>query len=66
MRNHVNILSSLRAAGEKNWYDGAGEGRIMVGQTSMKKMKAGEIFVYTYEIFMFKRVKIAKVLILKD
>ena len=30
---------------------------IMGGRTFMKKMKAGEILIYTYKIFVFIRIK---------
>ena len=51
-RPDINNISPLRAAGEKNWQKGEGEGKVGVagGQTAIKRMKAREILVYTYKI----------------
>ena len=57
MINYINTLSPLRAAGKK--FDTRGQGKIVImgDQTFMKRMKAGEILVYTYKVFVFIRIK---------
>ena len=53
MINHINTLSPLRAAGKKIDTRGQRKIVIMSDRTFMKRMKAGEILVYTYKIFVF-------------
>ena len=57
MINHINTLSPLRAAGKKIDTRGQRKIVIMSDRTFMKRMKAGEILVYTYKIFVFIRIK---------
>ena len=57
MINYINTLSPLRAAGKK--IDTRGQGKIVImgGRPFLKRMKAGEILVYTFKIFLFMRIK---------
>ena len=49
-RSDIDNISPVRPAGEKNWSEREGEGKVGVvdGRTAIKRMKAREIYIYKH------------------
>ena len=53
MRNHIDNISPLRAAGGQNLTEERGAGRCVGDRIAIKRMKIQDILVYTLYIYIY-------------